>query len=153
MLKLFGELPLRSTPLRSSPTIWPCLRRKTWSRGVPHQDGSKGCYPSPNGTNALSYAGPSSHWCPSDVHQKEGAENATDDQVMEVMGAATKKARTVAAPKTPPKAAPKTPPKAAPKAAAAAKAEPDGKPKSKAAAVAKATCRGESHQPGARLDL
>lgn len=69
------------------------------------------------------------------------------------MGAATKKARTVAAPKTPPKAAPKTPPKAAPKAAAAAKAEPDGKPKGKAAAVAKATCRGESHQPGARLDL
>ena len=85
--------------------------------------------------------------------RKRGAENATDDQVMEVMGAATKKARTVAAPKTPPKAAPKTPPKAAPKAAAAAKAEPDGKPKSKAAAVAKATCRGESHQPGARLDL
>ena len=57
--KSFWQLPLQSTPLRSSPTIWPCLRRKTWSRGMPHQEGRQGCYRSASGTKALSYSGPS----------------------------------------------------------------------------------------------
>lgn len=120
---------------------------------MPHQEGSKGYTPVPMAPMPSATLVPAATGAQATFTRKRGAENATDDEVMEVMGAATKKARTVAAPKTPPKAAPKTPPKAAPKAAAAAKAEPDGKPKSKAAAVAKATCRGESHQPGARLDL
>ena len=71
------------------------------------------------------------------------------------MRAAVKKARGVAAPKTPPKAkpvaAPKTPPKAMPKIPpkAVAKITAPGKPQSKAAAIPKT---GGGRQPGAQLD-
>ena len=64
------------------------------------------------------------------------AEGATDDDVADVMRAAVKRARGVAAPKTPPKAksvaAPKTPPKAMPQAPLAASKVAPGKPQIKA---------------------
>jgi len=85
----------------------------------------------------------------------EPAGETTDDEVAAVMRAAVKKARGVAAPKTPPKAkpvaAPKTPVKAMPRTPpkAVAKITAPGKPQSKAAAMPKT---GGGRQPGAQLD-
>ena len=70
--------------------------------------------------------------------RKRSAAETPDDDMAAAMRAAVKKARGMAAPKTPPKAMPKTPPKAAPK------AEPAGKPQSKSAAMPKKGGGGKS---------
>ena len=122
----FRELLIWSTPLRHPSLIWPGLWREAWGRYLPDQEGSDGrVAPKPSATRVPAATGERAQFT-----RKRAADKATDDKVVEVMRAATKKAKSVAAPNTPPKAMPKTRPKAPQKPAAAAKAEPEGKPKS-----------------------
>ena len=78
--------------------------------------------------------------------RKTAADNATDDEVVEVMRS-HKEGQSGGCPQDLPKT------EGATKAAAAAKAEPDGKPKSKSGAVAKGAKRSGGKQSGAQLDL